>query len=309
MNAKKPISLNQHLQNWQMQTDLSQPNLQPSEQAPCEHCRDLGLVKDVLEEGILGVKAERPRLISCPSCLKGQMREREIQERRMQRTQLPRQYADADLLRWGDPRHESRREKLTAFLACRAMLEDARHLISSHRLAQYHLKLLGNESPAWVEKLLGQPDRSRNGVVLWGDYGVGKTWLAAATMNALAQLNSYVLYVRMSDLMQDIKDTWYGDDKTSALIRNYQEAQVLFIDDMSDSSRDEKPLPPYQQDYATMIMRSRMGNMKPTIVTTNWNSTVFERKWGSGCYEVMAAHLYWIEMKGRVRDVSNPLEG
>jgi DNA replication protein DnaC len=176
---------------------------------------------------------------------------------------------------------------MIAYLACRAMVDDQEHQVSLHRLAQYHLRLYPKSSPDWVHKALAAPDKPRCGVVLWGDYGVGKTWLAAATMNALAQLNSYVLYVRMGDLLQSLRDSWYGDEKTNELLQKYTEATVLFIDDMSDSSRDDAPLPVYQQEYAAAIMRKRMGNHSPTIVTTNWGKELFEAKWGSVCTEVM----------------------
>jgi hypothetical protein len=230
-----------------------------------------------------------------------------IQERRMSRTELPRKYAAADLNLWGNPKHESRRGKVKAYLSCRAMLDDPQHHVSAQRVARYHQKLFGKSSPEWVQKTLNERDDSRCGLVLWGDYGVGKTWLAAATMNALAQLNSYVLYVRMTELLQSLRDTWRGDEKTSELLQKYAKAQVLFIDDMSDSSQDDVPLPAYQQDYAAQIMRERMGNMMPTIVTTNWGRETFEAKWGSVCTEVMRDGLHWIQMSGRMRDVSNTL--
>ena len=62
-------------------------------------------------------------------------------------------------------------------------------------------------------------------------------------MNALAQLNNYVLYVRMTDLLQSLRDSWRGDEKTSELLRKYAEAKLLFVDDMSDSSRDKTAIP------------------------------------------------------------------
>jgi hypothetical protein len=308
MKAKKPILLNEYLQNLRIEADASSDeNALDDPEPDCEACRNLGVLKDVLEAGILGVKAERSRLISCPYCPKGQRREREIAERRMSRTQLPRKYATADLNHWGDPRHESRQGKVKAYLACRAMLDDPEHQVSSQRLARYYLKLFGASSPDWVHAALAVPDVSRSGVLLWGDYGVGKTWLAAATMNALSQLNSYVFYLRMADLLQTLRDSWRGEEKTSALLQHYADAQVLFIDDMSDSSRDDLPLPAYQQDYAAAIMRERMGHLRPTLVTTNWGWERFEQKWGSVCTEVMREGLHWIQMSGRMRDVSNSL--
>jgi DNA replication protein DnaC len=109
-----------------------------------------------------------------------------------------------------------------------------------------------------VETVLVVPDNCRAGLMLWGDYGVGKTWLAAATRNAFAQEREYVLYLRMSQLMQALRDSWKGDERTGQLLEYYCPVPMLFIDDMSDRSHDVLPLPAYQQDYAAAIMRARM---------------------------------------------------
>jgi DNA replication protein DnaC len=145
--------------------------------------------------------------------------------------------------------------------------------------------------------------------MLWGDYGVGKTWLAAATLNALSQLREFALYLRMSQLMQTLRDSWKGDERTGQLLEYYCQVPILFIDDMSDSSQDVMPLPAYQQDYAAAIMRARMGDRRPTLVTSNWERERFAMKWGRVCAEVMLEGLDWIEVGGeRLRNVSSVRE-
>jgi DNA replication protein DnaC len=119
-------------------------------------------------------------------------------------------------------------------------------------------------------------------------------------------MKQYGLYMRMSELMQSLRDSWKGDEKTSDLLDRYCKAPILFIDDMSSSS-DNSPQPEYQQEYATAIMRSRMGDEQPTIVTSNWGPDRFASKRGRVSTEVMLADLIWIEMKGRMRDVSPAL--
>ena len=133
--------------------------------------------------------------------------------------------------------------------------------------------------------------------------------MAAATLNALAQSKQYALYMRMSQLMRTLRDSWRGEESTGKLLQNYCEVPIHFIDDMSDSSQDELPLPAYQQDYAAAIMRSRMGDRLPTLVTSNWDPDRFAAKWGRVCAEVMLEGLHWIEVGGeRLRNVSNGRE-
>jgi DNA replication protein DnaC len=309
MVTKKLISLAEHLKAMRLESGLGDSDTDLPPTNPCPNCRDLGVVQEILEEGILGVKQVRARLISCPYCEKGQARAREILSRRLERTRLPSQYAEADLNRWGDPTHPNRKGKVKAFMACRAMLSHEKHLVSSHTIANYLLKLYGKSSPQWVTASLEQANDVRNGLVLWGDYGTGKTWLAAATMSALAQMNQYVLYMRMSQLMQSLRDSWKSDESTGRLLQDYCEVPILFIDDMSDSSQDTLPLPSYQQDYAAVIMRSRMGDRLPTLVTSNWDPDRFALKWGRVCAEVMLEGLHWIKVGGeRLRNVSSARE-
>ena len=87
----------------------------------------------------------------------------------------------------------------------------------------------------------------------------------------------YVLYLRMAPLLQSLRDTWKGDAQISALHDHYCSVPILFIDDMSDSSQDNVPLPAYQQNYAVAIMGARMGDMRPTIVTSNWDANHLPR--------------------------------
>ncbi|MEL6524391.1 MAG: hypothetical protein AAFQ07_01660, partial [Chloroflexota bacterium] len=86
-------------------------------------------------------------------------------------------------------------------------------------------------------------------------------------------------------------------------IRQYTTIPILFIDDMSDNSPHDRPLSPHQQDFAAQIMRERMGDERPTIVTTNWEPNIFTKKWGQVCADVMLESLHWLEVSGeKLRD-------
>jgi hypothetical protein len=306
MDAKKPIFLRDYLNKQTIQIDDEAEN-EPEAEAICPACNNQGMLLEELEAGVLGEKAPIYRTIACPYCEKGQECTRRIWENRLKDSQLPDTYAQADLKSWGDPKHPSRLGKAKAYLACCAMFEHPKHHLSSHAVADKALRLYQDKSPDWVAKTLNERDRDLFGLMLWGDYGVGKTWLAAATLNDLIAIKQFGLYMRMSELMQSLRDSWKGDEKTSDLLERYCKAPILFIDDMSNGSEDNTPLPEYQQEYAAAIMRSRMGNELPTLVTSNWDRDRFASKWGRVCTEVMLEKLGWIQMKGRMRDVSPAL--
>lgn len=318
MNDKKPTSLREELIRVQQQLDNT-PRIEGDEQEtpPCETCGGLGQFHALLKEAVPGVSFPEYRLIPCSNCEKGQKLSRELLDKRLSRTKLPERYADAGLNKWGNPAHNSREGKVQAFFSCREFVDDERHYVSSHAIASRILKFYEGKKPndmvlsalRKLETKLQSPDSVRNGLVLWGDYGVGKTWLAAAAMNDLSKIGEYVLYMRMSQLLQTLRDSWKTEEKTGDLLSHYSTVPILFIDDMSDNSSDDKPLAPHQQDFAAAIMRNRMGDMLPTIVTTNWEQTAFEHKWGSVCAEVMFEGLHWIKVSGaKLRDVTAELD-
>jgi DNA replication protein DnaC len=322
-NDIEPKSLAEKLAEYKAKMDAT-PRIEEDESSheasSCETCGGLGQFWMLVKEGVPGVSFPEQRLKPCPDCEKGQSLIRELLDKRLARTKLPERYAEASLKAWGSPIHVSREGKVQAYFACREFVRTHHHRVSSHAVTERVLKFYAKREERELSKTvlaalpklqakLQSPDSIRNGLVLWGDYGVGKTWLAAAAMNDLAKEGEYVLYMRMSQLLQTLRDSWKSDEKTGDLLNHYSSVPILFIDDMSDNSADDSPLPAHQQDFASAIMRNRMGDMLPTIVTTNWEQSLFEHKWGSVCSEVMFEGLHWIKVGGaKLRDVMTEMD-
>lgn len=320
MDEKPIISLAENLKRIQQRIDEA-PRIGGDDEIftipSCKTCAGLGQFQALLREGIPGERFPEYRSIPCPDCDKGRDLQRILLDKRLSRTKLPERYANASLKKWGNPAHGSREGKVQAFFSCYEFVNSKRHMVSAHAVAELILGFYADKNPAGktldalqkLEAKLQLPDNIRNGLVLWGDYGVGKTWLAAAAMNDLAKAGEYVLYMRMSQLLQTLRDTWKGEERTGDLLSHYSTVPVLFIDDMSDNSSGDTPLPPHQQDFAAAIMRNRMGDMLPTIVTTNWEQDAFAHKWGNVCAEVMFEGLHWIKVGGaKLRDVTTELD-
>jgi DNA replication protein DnaC len=320
MENKGPRLLRDYLQEYQNRMDNT-PRIESgapeSDELSCETCGGLGQYMAVTKEAIPGFSFPEQHLVPCSNCEKGQAIQRELLDKRLARTKLPERYANASLYTWGNPTHPSREGKVQAYYACVEFMLGRKHHVSAHAVAKrvldfYEDKEKTEKIQAGLNRLntiLRAFDSVRNGLVLWGDYGVGKTWLAAAAMNDLSKQGEYVLYMRMSQLLQTLRDTWKGEEKTGDLLRHYSTVPVLFIDDMSDNSSDDKPLPPHQQDFAAAIMRNRMGDMLPTLVTANWEQDMFRHKWGDVCAEVMFEGLHWIKVGGaKLRDITTEMD-
>lgn len=110
-------------------------------------------------------------------------------------------------------------------------------------------------------------DNPKYGFMLSGPIGCGKTYLMSAVANKFLELNKSVAFVKMSQLITDIKKSFiFSDDPTLYdLLSKCKKVSVLFIDDLgaeaiSEWSRDE---------VLFSILDYRMENNLLTCFTTN----------------------------------------
>ncbi|MBQ2634033.1 MAG: ATP-binding protein [Oscillospiraceae bacterium] len=109
------------------------------------------------------------------------------------------------------------------------------------------------------------PKKERNGLILIGGYGTGKTHLAAAIANQLLQSGTAVICVTMIDLLGRIRETYSRDDATEGqVMRLYADIPLLIIDDLGSEQPTE-----WGSTMIFSIINARYESYMPTIVTTN----------------------------------------
>lgn len=239
----------------------------------------------------------RGKLIPCPYCAVGANNLRMQWERRLKAGELPDNYRNANLQSWRASVGNAIQGKVLAYLAAIEFVENPEHRISSHALAERVQDVLGDSAPAWVGKILSDPDVLRLGFVLQGEVGTGKTWLAAATMNALTDIGLSVLYMRAQDIIRALTATWKTSESDEALLMRFKTVPFLFIDDMNLELRGDSLLA-HQKDYMEAIIRHRSNYRLQTFVTCNISLEQFYEQWGSRIADVIAADLQWVKMGG-----------
>ena len=105
--------------------------------------------------------------------------------------------------------------------------------------------------------------RSENrGLLLWGDVGTGKTFIAACIANALIEKGVPVLMTNFSKILNTLTPMFSGD--RNAFIDSLNQYSLLIIDDLGIERYSE-----FAMEQVFSVIDARYRSNKPLIVTTN----------------------------------------
>ena len=110
--------------------------------------------------------------------------------------------------------------------------------------------------------------QEKNGLLITGPKGTGKTHLAAAIANQLMAEGVPVIFATMIDLLAKIKASF--ENKSTAneeeIMRLYKTADLLIIDDIGKEQPTEWALAKIYQ-----IINARYEDYRPVIITSNYS--------------------------------------
>lgn len=145
---------------------------------------------------------------------------------------------------------------------------------SSKRIQDYQFKNLiiteNNKKEVeiakdFTEKCINK--NQKNGLIITGKSGVGKTHLATAILNKLTEKDMLVLMGRLILLLDVIRDTFKDfSSKEKDIIELYSKVDVLIIDDLGTERISSWAL-----EKLYTIIENRNENKLPIIVTTRFN--------------------------------------
>ena len=100
------------------------------------------------------------------------------------------------------------------------------------------------------------------GLLLWGDVGTGKSFLAGCTANALLDQGVPVLMTNFSRILNALTGMYYDD--RNKFIDSFNKYSLLILDDLGIERNSEFAL-----EQVFNVIDSRYRSKKPLIVTTN----------------------------------------
>lgn len=139
--------------------------------------------------------------------------------------------------------------------------------------------------------------QSPKGIYLYGNFGVGKSYLIAALFNELAKKNIKSVIVHVPELIRSIKDSFDSDySERFDLLKN---TPLLLLDDIGAEyltawGRDEVLEP---------ILQYRMDQCLPTFFTSNYDMKELEKHFTLGEDKMKAKRIM-----ERIFQVSDPVE-
>lgn len=145
----------------------------------------------------------------------------------------------------------------------------------------------------------------RNWIVFFGDYGVGKTGMAASIVNALTAMGRASLYIRLQDAFEAIQKRYdrarqdaadeFGNASAEQVLDDFKHAPVLIVDELFG---DPQSVTRDRREKLENIIRFRYGERLPTIFTTNFDYKQLASAWGDTIMTCVRARAYAVQMSG-----------
>ena len=136
-------------------------------------------------------------------------------------------------------------------------------------------------------------DHEKNGLIICGSYGTGKTHLAAAIANQVVSKGVSVLFDTYGGHLEKIKNE-FSVNAGAAYLNLMRSVDMLILDDVGKEKQTE-----WSASIMFDVINHRYESMKPIIITSNFNGKQLEEYFGEACYSRLVEMCNAIVTQGK----------
>jgi DNA replication protein DnaC len=133
------------------------------------------------------------------------------------------------------------------------------------------------------------------GLFFTGSLGVGKTLLAMLALKKLVAANYNCYATTFSNTVEAFTSTWGDNDEKKRFADRFMYSDVLLLDDLGQEQRTANRLP---QTTFDRILRTRVQDGRPTLLTTNMNAVEVNVGYGAPVLSLLCEQSIEISMAG-----------
>lgn len=147
---------------------------------------------------------------------------------------------------------------------------------------------------AWIER------RERNleigrGLLFRGEFGRGKTMLAALIAKEMVKLGVPTFFVTFAEMIEMYTRGWGDDASRDRFERKVTATKVLVLDDLGKELTRKNNLP---QSTFDAVLRQRVVELKPTILTTNLTVPALRNGYGGAIMSLLVERSNLVDVEG-----------
>lgn len=133
------------------------------------------------------------------------------------------------------------------------------------------------------------------GLYLYGEPGVGKTLLASYILKHGLRCNVNVKFYYFTDVLNKFTESWKNEEAREEIESDIINSDLLVLDDVGKEYKSNKKL---HESILDTVLRTRASNLKPLIVTSNYDTLDMKETYGAGIVDLFKEHLVTIKVDG-----------
>lgn len=126
----------------------------------------------------------------------------------------------------------------------------------------------------FVDQYREHPDVFHPGLYLYGNFGVGKTYLLGAIANELAKFNITSTMLHFPSFAVEMRNSIGTAERTADKLNSIKQANILMLDDIGADSMSAW----IRDDVLGVILEYRMQEELPTFFSSNFDMATFEKE-------------------------------